>query len=181
MEDEQTGNIPPQCPVCEGDLTVTQLRCTNCGTEVNGSFALGRLATLREPHASLLEMFLRVRGNVKDMERELGLSYPTVRARLEEAFTEAGFPKESSRHGAHSESWAGRFEEDLAERITRQVEQSLAGLGRTTRRVDREFERRAQRASDLAEARAEVLRRLEEGEIDAAEAAELLRELKGAR
>jgi hypothetical protein len=46
-----------------------------------------------EPHASLLEMFLRLRGNVKDMERELGLSYPTVRARLEEAFSAAGFSR----------------------------------------------------------------------------------------
>ena len=42
-----------------------------------------------EPYASLLELFLRVRGNVKDVERELGLSYPTVRARLDEAFKAA--------------------------------------------------------------------------------------------
>ncbi len=51
--------------------------------------ASGRLVNLPEPHASLLELFLRVRGNVKDVERELGLSYPTVRARLEEAFRAA--------------------------------------------------------------------------------------------
>ena len=43
------------------------------------------MVNLPEPHASLLELFLRVRGNVKEMERELGLSYPTVRARLEAA------------------------------------------------------------------------------------------------
>jgi len=42
-------------------------------------------------------MFLRVRGNVKDMERALGLSYPTVRARLEEAFQAAGFDRDSDR------------------------------------------------------------------------------------
>jgi hypothetical protein len=48
---------------------------------------------LPEPHASLLELFLRVRGNAKEMERELGLSYPTVRARLEEAFTAAGLAR----------------------------------------------------------------------------------------
>lgn len=55
-------------------------------TDAGGS---GRLVNLSEPHASLLELFLRVRGNVKDVERELGLSYPTVRARLEEAFRAA--------------------------------------------------------------------------------------------
>jgi hypothetical protein len=126
-------------------------------------------------------MFLRVRGNVKDMERELGLSYPTVRARLEEALTEAGFPKEAARSTEANEAWDAKFEVDLAERITRQVEQSLAGIGRVTRRVDRETEQRGRRQAALAQARADIISRLEAGEIDAAEAAELLRELKGAR
>ncbi len=56
---------------------------------------MNRLATLREPYASLIELFLRVRGNVKEMERALGLSYPTVRARLEEALVAAGFGREA--------------------------------------------------------------------------------------
>ncbi|CAA9235714.1 MAG: hypothetical protein AVDCRST_MAG77-1252 [uncultured Chloroflexi bacterium] len=72
---------------------------------MSGSFqpAAGRLVNLPEPHASLLELFLRVRGNVKDVERELGLSYPTVRARLEEAFA-AARPKlaQGAEAGAHS-------------------------------------------------------------------------------
>jgi hypothetical protein len=93
---------PASCPVCTTELLVTRLACPACGTEVSGSFvgpadtsgrsqpeATDRLVNLPEPHASLLELFLRVRGNVKDVERELGLSYPTVRARLEEAFTAA--------------------------------------------------------------------------------------------
>jgi hypothetical protein len=88
-------HFPAQCPVCHGDLHVTRLRCPSCLSEVGGDFPLNRLATLREPHASLIEMFLRVRGNVKDMERELGLSYPTVRARLEEALSAAGFGREA--------------------------------------------------------------------------------------
>jgi hypothetical protein len=70
---------------------VTRLQCPACATEVSGTFThpgrdAGRLVNLPEPYASLLELFLRVRGNVKDVERELGLSYPTVRARLDEAF-----------------------------------------------------------------------------------------------
>jgi hypothetical protein len=87
--------MPNHCPVCDGDLVVSRLQCPACGTEVAGNFALSRLASLREPHASLIELFLRVRGNVKDMERDLGLSYPTVRARLEEAFTAAGLGRRS--------------------------------------------------------------------------------------
>jgi hypothetical protein len=86
---------PSQCPVCQWNLVVTRLHCPACGTEVAGSFSLGRLAALREPYASLIELFLRVRGNVKEMERELGLSYPTVRARLEEALSAAGLGREA--------------------------------------------------------------------------------------
>lgn len=88
--------MPAQCPACNGELTITRLQCVNCGTEVAGTFALGNLARLREPHASLIELFLRVRGNVKDMERELGLSYPTVRARLDEALAAAGLVRPPS-------------------------------------------------------------------------------------
>lgn len=88
---EQRVALPTRCPVCAGSLVATRLQCPACNTEVAGSFALGRLASLSEPHASLIELFLRVRGNVKEMERELGLSYPTVRARLDEALVAAGF------------------------------------------------------------------------------------------
>lgn len=85
--------MPVQCPACGGDLVISRLHCPSCYTEVTGLYPLSRLANLREPHASLLELFLRVRGNVKDMERELKLSYPTVRARLEEALNAAGLDR----------------------------------------------------------------------------------------
>jgi hypothetical protein len=93
MGTEHTPYAPVHCPTCAGELVITRLQCPTCGTEVAGTFTLGRLAGLREPHASLLELFLRVRGNVKEMERELGLSYPTVRARLEEALAAAGLDR----------------------------------------------------------------------------------------
>jgi hypothetical protein len=82
---ERAGRAPGACPACAAPLLITRLQCPDCGTEVAGVFAADRLVNLPEPHASLLELFLRVRGNVKEMERELRLSYPTVRARLEEA------------------------------------------------------------------------------------------------
>jgi hypothetical protein len=174
MEEQQTGNAPNRCPVCDGELMVTQLKCSSCDTEVNGSYALGRLAGLREPHASLVEMFLRVRGNVKEMERELGLSYPTVRARLDEAFQAAGFPREAARGGGESESgWDARFETHLSEQIRAHVEHALGGLDRSKRRADRDVESARQRA--------EIIERLEGGEISASEAAAQLRELKARR
>lgn len=94
-----TATPPALCPACSTELYITRLQCPACGTEVSGAFsASGRLLNLPEPHASLLELFIRVRGNVKEMERELGLSYPTVRARLEEAFA-AARPKLSGEGG----------------------------------------------------------------------------------
>ena len=95
LEYRRMSNLPTQCPSCRSDLSITRLTCPVCGTEVTGSFGLSRLARLEEPHAALLELFLRVRGNVKDMERQLGLSYPTVRARLEEALAAAGLDRET--------------------------------------------------------------------------------------
>ncbi len=94
MEEQQhSTRVPAQCPACGGDLAITRLQCLNCGTELSGLFVLSALARLGEPHASLIALFLRVRGNVKEMERELGLSYPTVRARLEEALQAAGLER----------------------------------------------------------------------------------------
>ncbi len=71
------------CPVCSGDLSVTRLHCRSCGTALEGDFSVGRFARLDRDQMSLLESFLRSRGNLKDMERELGISYPTVRNRVD--------------------------------------------------------------------------------------------------
>ena len=93
MTDTTLTPMPGHCPACAAELAVSRLQCPACGTEVVGRFSQGRLVNLPEPHASLLELFLRVRGNAKEMERALGLSYPTVRARLDEAFTAAGLAR----------------------------------------------------------------------------------------
>jgi hypothetical protein len=71
------------CPVCEGRLQVTRLHCNTCGTTIEGEFTVGRFARLGRDQMSLLESFLRSRGNLRELERELGISYPTVRGRVE--------------------------------------------------------------------------------------------------
>lgn len=71
------------CPICSGELAVTRLHCRSCGTTLEGDFNVGRFARLGRDQFSILESFLRARGNLKDMERELGISYPTVRARVD--------------------------------------------------------------------------------------------------
>ena len=79
------------CPVCAGELAVMRLRCGSCGTTIDGEFAVGRFARLTREQAQVLESFLRSRGNLRDMERELGISYPTVRARVEALVRSLGF------------------------------------------------------------------------------------------
>jgi hypothetical protein len=71
------------CPVCEGELAITRLHCRSCGTALEGEFGVGRFGRLSREQLSLLESFLRSRGNLKELERELGISYPTVRGRVE--------------------------------------------------------------------------------------------------
>ena len=71
------------CPVCEGELAITRLHCRSCGTALEGEFGVGRFGKLSREQMTLLESFLRSRGNLKDLERELGISYPTVRGRVE--------------------------------------------------------------------------------------------------
>src|SRR5215212_1966661 len=79
------------CPVCSGELAVTRLRCGSCGTTLEGEFSVGRFARLSRDQMALLESFLRSRGNLRDIERELGISYPTVRARVEALVRALGF------------------------------------------------------------------------------------------
>ena len=79
------------CPVCANELAVTRLRCSSCGTTLEGEFSVGRFGRLNRDQLTLLESFLRSRGNLREMERELGISYPTVRARVEALVRALGF------------------------------------------------------------------------------------------
>ena len=76
------------CPTCQARMEVTQLSCTACETVVLGRFEPCRFCNLSPEHLALLESFLRNRGNVKDMERELGTSYWTIRTRINEMLEE---------------------------------------------------------------------------------------------
>jgi hypothetical protein len=71
------------CPVCSSELAITRLQCRGCGTAIEGEFNVGRFGRLNREQLTLLESFLRARGNAKELERELKVSYPTVRARID--------------------------------------------------------------------------------------------------
>ena len=83
-------HAPAQCPVCGERMLVTKLRCSHCGTELSGEFATCRFCRLEENHLQFVETFLRCRGSIKEVERALGVSYPTVKNMLDAALTALG-------------------------------------------------------------------------------------------
>jgi hypothetical protein len=72
------------CPSCQASLTPKVLECQVCDIKVEGPFRLNEFATLPPEDLHFLRIFIRCEGRVRDMEPALGLSYPTIRARLTE-------------------------------------------------------------------------------------------------
>lgn len=142
------------CPVCSGELSVTRLRCGDCGTVIEGEFGVGRFARLTREQTLVLESFLRSRGNLRDMERELGISYPTVRARVEALIRALGF--------------GPRDEPD-------DVPSGASGDGDTPR--EDATQAAASAAETIQAGRREILEQLSRHELSAEAAAEAIRAL----
>ena len=134
------------CPVCAGELAVTRLHCRSCGTTLEGEFSVGRFGRLSKEQLLLLESFLRSRGNLRDMERELSISYPTVRGRVEALVRALGFgprdgadepDEDATTATATAEAAAGR--QAILERLAKgeigaeEAATAIRNLGRTER------------------------------------------------
>ncbi len=90
------------CPSCDSPMEIRRLECPMCGVGVDGHFDAGPLARLSREQLAFVETFLRARGKIKDVEEDLGISYPTVVARLNEVLVALGFeagedPREAER------------------------------------------------------------------------------------
>ena len=142
------------CPVCASELAVTRLRCGECGTTIEGEFGVGRFGRLTREQLQLLESFLRSRGNLRAMERELGISYPTVRSRVEQLVRALGF-------GPRDEA-----EPDPPAADARQTTDGASGPGSASSSPEQ-----------VAAARQDVLERLARHELTAEEAADAIRSL----
>ena len=138
------------CPVCEGELTISRLHCRTCGTALEGEFGVGRFGRLNKEQMTLLESFLRSRGNLKEMERELGISYPTVRGRVDALVRALGLAEDEN----------GEAPDELEQDVI---------VAEAPEAPD----------ADLAAKRRDILERLSRRELGADEAAAALRELGG--
>jgi hypothetical protein len=83
--------VPTECPVCHDELIVTRLACRNCGTALEGRFSMEKIFRLTPEQLHFVEIFLRSEGKLNRVQDELGLSYPTVRSRLEEVIQALGY------------------------------------------------------------------------------------------
>ena len=81
---------PHKCCICGEKLTVSRLSCDHCGTTMEGSFTGCRFCSLSPEEELFLLTFIKNRGSIKDVERELGISYPTVRAALDNLIASLG-------------------------------------------------------------------------------------------
>jgi hypothetical protein len=88
---------PTECPVCHDNLLVTHLICRNCGTGLEGRFAMGRLFQLTPEQLYFVEVFLRCDGKINRVQDDLGISYPTVRSRLDEIVRAMGYEVKKDR------------------------------------------------------------------------------------
>ncbi len=80
-----------KCPVCSSRLRVVKLKCNKCGTVIENEFELSKFEYLGEDQLRFMETFVKCRGNIKDVEKELGISYPTVRSKLDEVISALGY------------------------------------------------------------------------------------------
>ena len=84
-------NVIGECPVCKSDLKVTKLSCTRCSTEITGDFKLSKFNYLSKEHLYFIEVFIKNKGSIKQIEKELGISYPTVKKNLDEVIVSLGY------------------------------------------------------------------------------------------
>ncbi len=82
---------PGKCPVCGEKLSIIKLGCPKCSTVIEGDFHPCEFCRLPEDDLSFIKVFIKNRGNIKDIEKELGISYPTVRGKLDAAIRSLGY------------------------------------------------------------------------------------------
>lgn len=122
-------NALTRCPVCQNALTIARLRCDACDTTLEGRFAGGPFSHLTAEQLDFVLTFIRCEGKLTRMETEIGLSYPTIRNRLQDIIRALGYEpgkddsspeiSEDRRRQVLEDLDAGRLNAESAMRILR--------------------------------------------------------------
>ena len=107
-----------KCPSCNGDLAVAKLHCHGCDITVEGYFGIPALLRLTRAQLDFVEVFLKNRGIIREVERELGVSYPTVRARLDEVLDAMGLNLAATPADDRSEDSSNRRRRAVLEQLS---------------------------------------------------------------
>src|SRR5699024_2998002 len=87
---KMTYRVIHNCPVCDHSLHVKKLACSNCHTVIENNFSLSKFSSLSKEQMHFIEIFVVKRGNIKEVEKALGVSYPTVRGKLNTIIEQLG-------------------------------------------------------------------------------------------
>lgn len=89
--------MPNRCPVCDHEMRISKITCTYCPTKIEGDFSSCKFCRLPAEQLVFVEAFIKCRGNIKEVEKELGISYPTVRSRLDSVIEALGYAVEKDK------------------------------------------------------------------------------------
>lgn len=110
-------HAPADCPVCAGELLITRKGCLACGTELAGEFASCSFCALDVSDLELLRVFLASRGNLREVEKHLQVSYPTARARFDGVLTKLGINPETGEASEDKPSQPATPQEEILARV----------------------------------------------------------------
>ncbi len=85
-----------ECPVCDHELTIKTYECKHCGTKIEGDFEIDKFSRLTKEEKDFIELFVMKRGSIKEIEKELNISYPTVRNKLDSVISALGYKVEKN-------------------------------------------------------------------------------------
>ena len=100
------------CPICGDDLLIAKLHCHHCGVEISGDFVLPKINKLSKEQLTFVLMFLKNQGNIKAVEKEMNISYPTVKKILNEVLSTLGFT-------VNDDSGISEQRQDILDRLAR--------------------------------------------------------------
>lgn len=118
-----TRRPPRACPVCSSELIITGCGCPECGTGISGEFRMSAYDALTDDELEMLRVFLVSRGNMRELEKHLGVSYPTTRQRFADVLAKLGLEdpaeakKSVDRDAVLADVAAGRLSVDEAEKL----------------------------------------------------------------